>query len=177
VTEKDHMAKVRVKLPNVKTNKEYSAILTEVDAIKSKISSLEDQELELMEVLEEKEKEIPALQDAHGKEAQKFQDFKKQKEAEQARLEKDIEVLRARRQEIAGTLEEEWAHHYENIARRRGEHVVVKLEDGCCGGCYQQVLPQLAIDIKLGEKVSQCNLCSRFLYWVPAPETQAVAPE
>jgi len=177
LAEKDHMAKIRIKLPNVKTNKEYSAILVEVEAIKNTIASLEDRELEIMEALEEKEKEIPRLQDLYKKEERQFQDFKAQKEAEQARLLKDLEDLQVKRQGIIGTLEDQWVHHYEQVARMRGERVVVPLEDNCCGGCNQQVLPQLAIDIQLGEKVLQCNGCYRFLYWVPAPETQTVVPE
>ena len=57
--ENDHMAKAKTKLPAVKTNKEYTAILTEVDAIKEKVSKIEDMELEVMEALEVKVKEIP----------------------------------------------------------------------------------------------------------------------
>ena len=54
--ENDHMAKAKTKLPAVKTNKEYTAILSEVDAIKKKVEGLEDKELEIMEVLEDKQK-------------------------------------------------------------------------------------------------------------------------
>ena len=50
--ENDHAAKTKTKLSSVKTNKEYSAILVEVDAVKEKILALEDRELELMEILE-----------------------------------------------------------------------------------------------------------------------------
>ena len=60
--ENDHMAKAKTKLPAVKTNKEYTAILTEVDAIKEKVSKIEDKELEVMETLEEKAKEIPGVE-------------------------------------------------------------------------------------------------------------------
>ena len=54
--ENDHMAKAKTKLPAVKTNREYTAILSEVEAIKVKVSGLEDKELEIMEILEEKQK-------------------------------------------------------------------------------------------------------------------------
>ena len=46
--ENDHMAKAKTKLSAVKTNKEYTAILSEVEAIKEKVSGLEDKELEIM---------------------------------------------------------------------------------------------------------------------------------
>ena len=62
-TENDHIAKTKSKLPAVKTNKEYTAILTEVDEVKEKISVMEVKELALMEELEEKEKGIPAFKD------------------------------------------------------------------------------------------------------------------
>ena len=61
-SENDHMAKAKIKLPAVKTNKEYTAILTEVDAIKEKVSKIEDKELEVMEVLEIKAKEVPGVE-------------------------------------------------------------------------------------------------------------------
>ena len=51
--ENDHMAKAKTKLPAVKTNKEYTAILSEVDAIKKKVEGLEDKELVIMEDLED----------------------------------------------------------------------------------------------------------------------------
>ena len=60
--ENDHMAKAKTKLPAVKTNKEYTAILSEVDAIKKKVEGLEDKELEIMEVLEDKQKGLPAIE-------------------------------------------------------------------------------------------------------------------
>ena len=47
--ENDHMAKAKTKLPSVKTNKEYTAILVEIDTIKEKVSKIEDKELEIME--------------------------------------------------------------------------------------------------------------------------------
>ncbi len=60
--EADHMAKTKTKLPTVKTNKEYTAILHETDAIKAKITEIEDKELEIMELLDVKEQEIPGLE-------------------------------------------------------------------------------------------------------------------
>ena len=58
--ENDHMAKIKTKLTAVKTNKEYTAIMTEVESVKEKVSAFEDKELEIMESLEEKIGELPA---------------------------------------------------------------------------------------------------------------------
>ena len=88
-TENDHIAKTKTKLPAVKTNKEYSAILSEVDAVKEKILVLEDKELELMEILEKKEGEVPPLKANCKEEEEKFNAYKLKKEAEAERTEKE----------------------------------------------------------------------------------------
>ena len=74
--ENDHMAKAKTKLPAVKTNKEYTAILSEVDAIKKKVEGLEDKELEIMEVLEDKQKGLPAIEKKCKEEDSHFQEYK-----------------------------------------------------------------------------------------------------
>ena len=49
--ENDHIAKTKGKLTLVKTNKEYTAILHEVDAVKKKITALEEMGTTLKEAL------------------------------------------------------------------------------------------------------------------------------
>ena len=77
--ENDHAAKTKTKLSAVKTNKEYSAILVEVDAVKEKILALEDRELELMEILERKERELLPLKANCREEEEEFNEYKLKK--------------------------------------------------------------------------------------------------
>ena len=95
--ENDHMAKAKTKLPAVKTNKEYTAILAEVDAIKEKVSKIEDKELEIMEVLEVKAKEIPGVEKKCQEEDAHFTEYKQKKEAEEKRFKQELEELVAKR--------------------------------------------------------------------------------
>ena len=53
----DLLNNTKEKLPNVKTNKEYSAVVQEIENSKSKIDSLEEEEIKLMENIEECQKE------------------------------------------------------------------------------------------------------------------------
>jgi len=89
--ENDHMAKIKIKLPAVKTNKEYTAILSEVDAVKVKVSELEDKELEVMEALEEKQKAIPEIEKNCNEEDTHFQEYKAKKEGELSRMKKELD--------------------------------------------------------------------------------------
>ena len=168
--ENDHMAKVKTHLPAVKTNKEYTAILTEVDGIKVKVQRIEDEELEIMEQLEVREATIPGLKLTFKEDEEKFTIYKAKKEQEKVRTEGELEAAHQKHQELLGSIAPKWAKHYQKVASFRGENVVVKLEDGVCQGCYQTTLPQMAIDIRKGEGIFECAHCNRILYFVPKPE-------
>ena len=169
--ENDHVAKTKVKLSAVKTNKEYSAIIVEVDAVKEKILALEDQELELMELLEEKERGLPPLKANCKEEEEKFNAYKLKKEAEAERTEKELEVIRPRRSQVANALEAKLLEHYSKVFKARDGLAVVVIHENICQGCHQQILPQQVIDVKVGETINHCEQCSRILYWEEKRET------
>jgi uncharacterized protein len=176
-TENDHMAKTKTKLPLVKTNKEYSAIVTEVESVKEKISSIEDKELEIMESLEIKEGEIPAIE-ARFKEAENsFKEYKAKKEAESERVKQELEAARGKRQELIGSVAPEWAKNYNKVTSHRDGVAVVRLRENVCQGCFQVVLPQIVIDVKIGNEIHPCPHCSRFLFWVEETEEQPAVPK
>ncbi|MZG52886.1 MAG: hypothetical protein F3744_02375 [Nitrospinae bacterium] len=163
--ENDHMAKAKTKLPTVKTNKEYTAILAEIDAIKEKVSKIEDKELEVMEILEAKAKEIPGVEKKCKEEDANFNEYRLKKEGEEKRFKQELEELMAKRKNISDQLDTATLKQYEKIFNSREGRAVAGLRENICQGCFQQVLPQTVIEVKIGEKIHQCNGCMRFLFW------------
>jgi uncharacterized protein len=168
--ENDHMAKAKTKLSAVKTNKEYTAILTEVDTIKEKVSKIEDKELEIMEALEEKSKEIPGVEKKCKEEDAFFIEYKQKKEVEEKRFNEELEELAVKRKDISDQLETVILKRYQKIFDTRGK-AVAGLRENICQGCFQYILPQMVIDVKVGEKLHQCANCLSFLFWDEVPET------
>ena len=173
--ENDHMAKAKTKLPAVKTNKEYTAILSEVDAIKKKVEGLEDKELEIMEVLEEKQKGLPAIEKKCKEEDAHFQEYKTKKADELDRVTKEMNPLLAKRESVKSQIDKVIFQRYEKVAKSRGGTAVVSLQENICQGCFQQILPQMVINVKVGESIHQCSSCLCFLYWEEVSE--AVMPK
>ena len=168
--ENDHMAKAKTKLPAVKTNREYTAILSEVEAIKEKVSGLEDKELEIMEILEEKQNEVPGIEKICKKEDASFQEYKAKKDAELDRMKQELDLLVAKRENVSGQLDRVIMQRYEKVAGSRDGRAVVLLNGSICQGCFQQILPQMVIEVKIGESIQQCSNCIRFLYREEVPE-------
>ena len=169
--ENDHMAKAKTKLPAVKTNKEYTAILTEVDAIKEKVSKIEDMELEVMEALEVKAKEIPGVEKKCKEEDAHFNEYRLKKSTEEERFKQELEELVEKRKNISAQLETVILKRYEKISNSREGRAVAGLRENICQGCFQQVLPQMVIEVKVAEKIHQCEGCMRFLFWDEVTET------
>ena len=171
-TEADHMAKTKTKLPTVKTNKEYTAILHETDAIKTKITEIEDKELEIMELLDTKEQEIPGLEAEFKGEEVQFRQYKQQKETEQARARKELDEAEAQRAALAQDIDPKLASQYDRVRKARENVAVVTTKGETCQGCHQNLQPQVALEVRTGVKVHQCQSCDRFLCFIPEPETQ-----
>ena len=169
--ENDHMAKAKTKLPAVKTNKEYTAILTEVDAIKEKVSKIEDMELEVMEALEVKSKEIPGVEKKCREEDVYFNEYRQKKITEEERFKQELEELMGKRKDISAQLDMVILKRYEKISNSREGRAVAGLRENICQGCFQQVLPQMVIEVKVAEKIHQCGGCMRFLFWEEVSET------
>lgn len=171
-SENDHMAKIKTKLTAVKTNKEYSAILAEVDSVKEKVSAFEDKELEIMEALEEKVSELPAIESRFKEEESNFKEYKAKKEAEFERVKGELEAVKQRRQDILETIEPKRIELYDKVLKRNEGVAVVAIRDSMCQGCFHRLRPQVIIDVKVGEEIVECAHCYRFLYWVEESETE-----
>lgn len=173
-TEADHMAKTKTKLPTVKTNKEYTAILSETEAIKIKITEIEDKELEIMELLDAKEQEIPGLEAEFKGEQEQFDQYKKKKETEQARAQQELEAAQSKRAGLAKEIDPKYFSLYDRVLKSRDNLAVVTIKGDTCQGCHQNLQPQVALEVRSGEKLHRCQSCDRFLYFIPEaePETQ-----
>ena len=170
-SENDHMAKAKIKLPAVKTNKEYTAILTEVDAIKGKVSKIEDKELEIMEILEIKSKEVPSVEKKCKEEDEHYNAYRQKKENEEKRVKQELEGLEIKRKNLSDLVDTVILKRYQKIFDFREGRAVAGLRENICQGCFQQVLPQTVIEVKVGEKIHQCEGCMRFLFWEEVSET------
>lgn len=161
----DALAKVQRKLREVKTNKEYSAVLAEIDAGNEHIGSVEDQLLQLMENAEQKrqarrlrERRVQVTYEALQQEGGAV------KEASKA-LDQEILAEQEKRHQTAVGLRAELLERYEKLAAQHDSSVVVHLRDGTCGGCHLKVLPQLVSDIRLQESLHTCPHCRLILLW------------
>ncbi len=163
--ENDHISKTKVKLSQVKTNEEYSALLKEVDSVKEKIKKLEDEDLNLMELIDEKQKTLKEKEKLLKEEEKKFQEVKGEKEKGVEGFKKTIEEKKQQRESISSSLDNKVLQDYIKVAKNREGIAVARFSDGICQGCFLGLPPQLASEIRKSEVLIKCPHCQRVLYW------------
>lgn len=162
-TANEQIRKYGNQLSEIKTNKEYKALNSEIAYLKEKISELESQELELMD----QDTGIKARVDEAKKELAAAEEEKRLKEKELrdkiAGLETQIEDTRANRNQIASSLPHSLIRQYGMMIKNKNNLAVVYNRNGACGGCGFVIRPQIRIELQLRKKIILCESCGRIL--------------
>ena len=167
-------SKYKGQLMDVKTNKEYTAMLHEIEAVEREIRVLEDQilsEMERGEALAAEVKREEALYKAVEEEGRRETQALDERDR---KLEEEAARLRRERDQVAGTVPEEALALFHRVARLRGS-AVAEARDGMCQVCHMKLRLQMYVELKRNEDIVQCPSCSRILYYEPPVPT--VAPE
>jgi predicted nucleic acid-binding Zn-ribbon protein len=160
----EHIKKLQTQLYQIKTNKEYSAMLTEIEGIKADNSIEEEEIIKLMDEIDAAKRKIIEEKELFKEEDS---DANKEKDKINTRL-RDIDVrlsrLSTERQKIVPNVERQILARYERVLTNRDGLAMVKVEEGACGGCHMNLPPQVISDVKLREDIIVCGSCSRILY-------------
>lgn len=164
---REALKKVQAKRPSIKTNKEYTALLKEIESDQARISGLEDVILNQMEFLEEENVRLEEKKGHLARVEKDFQNEREMKEAEFARLEGVLNEKRKAREEIVAPMEDKLYQSYIRLCQARKGLAVVAVSDGVCQGCYMIIPLQTINEIRKNEEIILCAQCNRFLYWIP----------
>jgi uncharacterized protein len=166
VTEEQYnLQKAQRKLIEVKTNKEYSAMVAEIEAFKQKITGHEDAVLHIMELTELRKQELQEL-DRQTKEAeQELASGQRRNALELAVLQETLTERRQTREAAVQQLERPAMDLYMRLLNGRKGLAVVGIKNGSCQGCFIALPPQLIQEVRRNDRVITCSHCQRILYW------------
>ncbi len=168
-------SKYKGQLREVKTNKEYTAVLHEIEGVEREIRTREDQ------ILDEMEKAEALSQEARREEAafriveQAGKKDGAELDAREGGVRATAEQLRGERERVAATVPEEAIFLYRRVAKLRGTGVA-EAREGTCQACHVKLRPQVWVEVRKNEALVQCESCSCVLFYEPPPPTVAVEP-
>jgi predicted nucleic acid-binding Zn-ribbon protein len=164
-SQEGNLQKYQQQMMSIKTNKEYDALVSEIDSLKESLSNNETELLQTLETSEELEKQIG--------------EFEEKAEQVAGNNEQQLEILRQKIDSIGDTMStKEKARSevmqeiprttlsvYERVRRGRGGQAVVAVKRRACGACFKALTPRQVQQVKSGDRVYTCDHCGAIIFW------------
>jgi uncharacterized protein len=159
-------AKSEGRLYEVKTNVEYSAVLTEIETIKQEKGRIEE---EILTLMERQERLVAEIKDAEARLREREAASTIEEATLRAKLTEVEGALAHVKSDRAGVARELPAlvlSDYEKLLRARGGVAIAPLmKPELCSACRMLVRPQRLQELKQQNALIACESCGRYLYW------------
>jgi len=160
-----HTDKMRARLSELKTNKEYQAHLFELQMANKKKSEIEDKVLACMERIEQLQQTAKEAQDKVRAAEQVFTKEKQVLDELESRLSVELAELESQQRDRSGKVEPGLLARYAKLKAARKDQPLAAIKGGMCAGCRLQIPPQLVAEVKRSHDLHTCPYCHRMLYW------------
>lgn len=164
VSKEEAIKKLQTQLYSLKTNKEYQAMLQQIEGAKADASVIEDKILEVLEHIDRIKLEIEQEKQRLCEEEKVFALKRKDIEGRIKEIDDRLAQLEARRIQIIPEVRAQILNQYERILLNRDGLAIVKVKNNSCQGCNMFVPPQVINLIQMYERLVTCEVCNRILY-------------
>jgi predicted nucleic acid-binding Zn-ribbon protein len=149
----------------VKTNKEYQALLSEIDTIKEANSRMEEEILQVLDEIDELKKDLAKREKEVGITLEKIEADRKNIQEKIAYDDKVWTDQMGRREVLSKKIESKMLKLYDTLKEKRQGVGVVSIKSETCQGCFVNVPPQMFIEVQKNNALIRCPNCNRILYW------------
>jgi len=163
--EQEKIKRAEGRMSEVKTNKEYQALLSEIDAMKGANSRIEEEILQVMDEIDELKKDLSKREKEMGSTLEKIEGERKKLQEKMARGEEAWNERVERRDDLSKQIESKLVKLYHTLKEKRQGVGVVSVKNETCQGCFVNVPPQLFIEVQKNNALVRCPHCNRILYW------------
>ena len=163
-------AKYKRQLSEVKTNREYTGFLKEIEDSQRQVDGCEEQIITEMLAADDIEEEIRTALVRQNQEADVLRKDKEVLLQKQKEMEGRRARLEAERAALLPQIPAEQQRLYQAIAAKKSGVAMSPVRGDFCAMCHMRIRPQMLNEIREGTNVIVCENCGRILYWPAKPE-------
>ncbi len=156
--------KRKTQLDSVKSNKDYQALLKEIEDIRMAGSRMEDEMLGLLDAIDAAEAEVADAERLYSEQKAAVGEKKRELEESGASRRERLEELREAASIVSEMLDPKLKKRYCTIRDQSGGLAVVSVEDAVCRGCHLNIPPQMYNELHKGNELRYCPHCYRMIY-------------
>ncbi len=171
MTAEAEVAKYREALNTSKTQKEYSAVLTQLNTYKADTSKVEERVLTLLTEIDAKKKQLQTVRDEREKEDARLRELNAEVEDARQRNKDRLDALMAKRQEASTAVPEKALEMFNRVAAaNEGEAMAAvvrthpRRQEYACEGCNMSITIEQVNAILSRDEAILCNVCGRILF-------------
>jgi predicted nucleic acid-binding Zn-ribbon protein len=158
----------------VTTQREYGALLHEIDTVKAQIAQHEEAGLAALDRAESAQADLAARREAFQDLDRRYGEELERWEAEKPAVAREVQALTEEIQTLRGRLSRGVLAQFDRIrerypagalaAVRRIERGPRGPQEWHCGACNYRVRPQVVVEIRNAGTLVECDSCKRILY-------------
>jgi len=161
----DSLSKAKDRLGEVKTNKEYQAMLKEIENIETKNSEIETEIICLLEEIDTRKGLFQEKEKSKEQHNRKYDVERQNIIREIDSLDEKILMCSQELKKILESIPKDITKRYDMIKAVNHGTAVVSVWKGVCGGCFMNIPPQLYNELQKTDDLISCPNCSRIIYW------------
>ena len=162
---RDQLSKYKDQLMQVKTNREYQAMLQEISNTEGAISAKEDEILEHMMGMDDLEQQAEQARKQLKEKTAHLSARRQRLESFVSRSEREVADFENQRNLLEKEISESLLKQYRRIASARDGVALVGVTDQSCQACNVRLRPQLVTEVKASQSIVTCESCNRILYY------------
>ncbi len=162
---KEQISKYNRQLNEVKTNREYSSLLKEIEEAKQKVDDKEEEIISEMLLADEIEEEIKTADQKYSEAQEKFSKEKDDLQQEKKKFEAKRDKLNQDKERLVPKIPSDQVNLYLKIYKKNSGIALSPVTEEFCSLCHMRIRPQVINELKGKEKIILCENCGRILYF------------
>ena len=154
-------------LNSIKTNKEYTAKLAEIEIQEKRKEEAEEGVIQLLLDADKMQETIGEVKERSRLDVEALQKEKDLFLQEKGEKEGQLKELNQRKKELRTLIDPENLRIYESLSKKTGGVPLSVVTRDFCAECFVKIRPQVMMDLRKGDKVIYCENCHRVLILEP----------
>lgn len=158
------LSRLKDQLMTVKTNREYTVMLHEIESAEEQIRVAEDGILDVMEQMEAMEGDLADSDRALATRKEELDREIKNAEDAAPRMESEVARLGQVKTDLEAIIGADLLGRYHRIADARKGIALAEAKNELCSACHVRIRPQVYAELLRTDEIHVCDSCSRILF-------------
>ncbi|MDD5170654.1 MAG: C4-type zinc ribbon domain-containing protein [Syntrophales bacterium] len=159
------LRKAKERLHEVKTNKEYNAVLKEIEGMEKKNGEIEEEIIHLFDEIDARKADLKVREQGLAEEQKQYEISRTELQQQIDAIASELQEMMDREASLRKTIPPDPLRKYETIKNIGSGIAVVSVWKELCDGCHMNIPPQMYNELFNSDELVLCPHCNRIIYW------------